>query len=132
LAKLKKPDDLIKHNNVQEPLQSVGQADLPAMDLISPPNNSGLQPVDTIIILDTGHNVEILSRAIEQALGLNEPNTTQTDNGMCFPHYAIAARGAALRARDWISYYEASFPESWEDEESWQGGEYELDFDSDE
>jgi hypothetical protein len=34
---------------------------------------------------------------------------------MCIPMYATAARGAALRARDWMNYYDASYPPLWPD-----------------
>ncbi|CZR61238.1 uncharacterized protein PAC_11134 [Phialocephala subalpina] len=74
-------------------------------------DDSWYETVDSVIILDKGHDAEILRMAIEKALRPNGPNITQAEQEMCVPYYAIAARGAALRARDWISYYEASFPE---------------------
>ncbi|KAF8867421.1 hypothetical protein BDZ45DRAFT_795134 [Acephala macrosclerotiorum] len=74
-------------------------------------DDSWYETVDSVIILDKGHDAETLRLAVEKALGPNGSNIFQAEEGMCVPHYASAARGAALRARDWISYYEASFPE---------------------
>lgn len=74
-------------------------------------DDSWYETVDSVIILDKGHDAETLRMAIEKALGSNGPNITHAEQGVCVPYYAIAARGAALRARDWISYYKASFPE---------------------
>ncbi len=90
-------------------------------------NDSWYEKVDSIIILDKGHDAEVLLLAAEKALGSNAPNTTRANNSTCVPVFAIAARGAALRARDWIDYYEASNPLSGQDEGYENGSEEDMD-----
>lgn len=73
---------------------------------INPPPahlNSWQKPVDTVLILDNNWDEFLLRRAAKMALGWNE---TGTDDGVCIPPILLAARGAALRAREWGEYYE--------------------------
>ena len=60
--------------------------------------------METCIILDTGSETLLLLEAARIALG---QNVSELVNGeKCVPTIEIAARGAALRARDWIKYWE--------------------------
>ena len=69
-----------------------------------------LWAIDTVIILDTGHNVDILARAVERIFPLAKDGNSAE---MCVPSWEIAARGAALRALEWRGYYDASQWREW-------------------
>lgn len=113
----------LSEKDVQDHLRKGGSIEQLIGEVPKPePDSSWYEAVDSVIILDKGHDVETLRLAVEKALGPNGPNIYLAEKGMCVPYYAVAARGAALRARDWISYYEASFPEHDEyefDDEYW-------------
>ena len=59
--------------------------------------------MDAVVILDNNWDEHLLRRAAEMALGWNG---TVGDDGVCVPPILLAARGAALRAREWGEYYE--------------------------
>jgi hypothetical protein len=72
----------------------------------------------------------------------SSPVPEDEDRGTCVPTIELAARGAALRAREWVGYwaeyekerlswerFDEDDPDTWEIEEEgneWGGGEDEL------
>lgn len=74
-----------------------------------PPTDTGswLHRVDEIIILDPGWEVEILDRAARKALGWKDGmREREGGKGICVPGVEKAARGAALRAAEWVKMWE--------------------------
>lgn len=75
-----------------------------------------------MVILDNNWDEHLLRRAAEMAFGWNE---TAEDDGICVPSVLLAARGAALRAREWGVYYEGwkremYFFDRWSREEAYE------------
>ena len=58
--------------------------------------------MDSVVVLDNNWDEPLLHRAAEMAFRWNE---TVEDDGVCVPSVLLAARGAALRAREWGVYY---------------------------
>ncbi|CZR51435.1 uncharacterized protein PAC_01311 [Phialocephala subalpina] len=86
---------------------------------VTPPAEIGswFQHIDHLIILDTTMNTELLRTAVEKALGWDNTGVGE----MCIPTATFAARGAALRARQWGNRYDNDhWPRRWdEDERDW-------------
>jgi len=70
---------------------------------VEPPAHIGswYHQVDNLVVLQTAWEGELVRRAAEKALGWNSTEK-------CIQTWEIAARGAALRALDWVEYYMAS------------------------
>lgn len=66
---------------------------------------SWTKEISSFIILDSTTDVGLLTHAVQEALGLN--NRTTSNDEVCVPSLEIAARGAALRALDWLTYWDA-------------------------
>ena len=65
---------------------------------------SWIENIKTFVILDPGSEAVLLNKAARMALGRS---ASQPDNGgKCVPTIENAAKGAALRARDWVGYWE--------------------------
>ena len=86
---------------------------------VTPPAEIGswFKYIDHLIILDTTMNTELLRTAVEKALGWNNTGVDE----ICIPTATFAARGAALRARQWGKRYDNGHrPRRWdEDERDW-------------
>jgi hypothetical protein len=82
---------------------------------VKPPPEIGswTHHVDSVIVLGIGGDTHLLQMAAESVFG--KYISAHTDK--CIAYWEIAARGAALRARDWIEYYDASYPTSNDEEE---------------
>jgi len=83
---------------------------------VTPPIEIGswFHPVDHIIILGDEGYTEHLRTAIEKAIGWNHTGVDR----MCIPTATFAARGAALRGRNWARYHDNSGERrTWDDDE---------------
>jgi hypothetical protein len=83
----------------------VVQADIIANVTAPPEIGSWIEHIETFIILDSGSEASLLYEASQMANG--QSTVPEPDNiGTCVPTIETAARGAALRAGDWIEYWE--------------------------
>lgn len=76
---------------------------------VPPPTDTGswLHPVDEFVILDPGWEVEILDRAARKALEWKDGVSERVKGkGICVPGVEKAARGAALKAAQWVTMWE--------------------------
>ncbi|KAG0652458.1 hypothetical protein D0Z07_0045 [Hyphodiscus hymeniophilus] len=74
-------------------------------NLTAPPEiGSWIEGIGDVIVLDSGTEASLLYQAAQLALGQNVSHPD--DSKQCIPTIQSAARGAALRARDWIKYWE--------------------------
>jgi hypothetical protein len=86
---------------------------------VTPPIDTGswFQDVDHLIILGNEVDNHLLHTDMEEALGWNDTRV----EGMCIPTATFAARGAALRGRQWRRRHDyRGEPRRWdEDEMDW-------------
>lgn len=81
------------------------QDEIIAYTTAPPEIGSWTEHIETFIVLDSGTEASLLYEAAHMAL--SQSHISELDNGgKCVPTIENAARGAALRARDWIEYWE--------------------------
>lgn len=61
--------------------------------------------IEHVIVLDEMGEMGVLMRAVEEVFGKREEGNEK--EGTCIPTHEIPARGAAIRAAEWVVYYEA-------------------------
>ncbi|EPE29003.1 hypothetical protein GLAREA_00161 [Glarea lozoyensis ATCC 20868] len=122
-------DHLALHRNWQSPLLAFRDANdfkehfasinnHKRHDISQPKSDDRKLPVDQVLIIDSGALEPLVYSAASRALNITPypDDDTQT----CVSSVYTPARGAALRAADWVTYYEAEFG-------GVSGGYYEVD-----
>lgn len=81
------------------------QADIVANVTAPPEIGSWIERVEAFMILDSGPEAMLLYEATQMAFG-QSLGSGKDNSGTCVPTIETAARGAALRAMDWVGYWE--------------------------
>lgn len=107
---------------------------------------SWVENIEKVIVLNSGTEASLLYEAANMAIRRSPAFEEEDDSGICVPTIETAARGAALRARDWIGHWEGyeeerkfwerfdeDNPDTWQKEEGeWLEEDSERDGDQDE